>query len=233
MEQDSPEYLSDRDIIIAKKLPSPDGSRIAVDYYYDNGALGYGMGHTALLAANQMKSNLRKFRLSARYESLRWEKEGSLTVTVDYIECIRANEDCSKARDTAYGTQINIQNYDETAGKSRVIEAELPSPSGQRELIAYRYPDGPNLGRIHVSIIGKGQPIPRYGNFYIASEEGDGILGAKWESDASIVLLTKTSQRYLLQDPNGFRPNGPSIRYRIGIDDNLSASYLWTQKRLP
>jgi hypothetical protein len=233
LKQGSPEYLTDRNIIIEKKLLSTDGSKIAIDYYYDNGALGDGAGHTALLSANQMRSNLRKFRISDRYEPIRWEDDGSLTVRVDYIECIRANEDCAKARDAAFGTRINIQNYDETDGKSRVIEAEIPSPSGRRLLVAYRYPNGPNLGRIHVSIVESGQLLPRYGNFYIASMEGDGILDAHWETDSSIVLLTKTSQAHLLQNPTVFRPNPPNIDYRIEIDDSLSAAYLWTKVPIP
>jgi len=224
------EYLSDGNIIINKKVPSPDGSKVLIGYSYDLGALGYGMERDAVIPAKRMRNNLKPFVLQNRYAPIGWEKDGSLTVAVDYVECIRAGQDCSRTQDSFYDTRINIQSKDETAAKDTEVEADLLSPNRKRRLVAYRYPDGPNLGRIHVSIIGSDEPIPRYGNFYIASMAGDGLLGARWESDSSIVFFTTTSQKYPLQYPESFRPNALNIRYRIEIDDSLGTAYLWMKK---
>lgn len=223
------EYLSDKNVIIDQKVPSPDGSKVLIQYRYDLGGLGYGAGRDALVPANQLSGNLRKFILPQRYSPLRWEPDGSLTVEIDCIERIRADADCSETRNYLFGTNINVQSVDETLGKDRVIEADLPSPNGQQRLVAYRYPNGSNLGRIHVSFVESDQPIPQYGNFYIASMGGDGLLGARWESDSSIVFFTKTSQRYLLQDLQEFRPGNLNIHYRIQTDDHLPYGYLWTK----
>jgi hypothetical protein len=153
---------------------------------------------------------------------------------VDYIECVRKNEDCSQTSDNFRGTPINIRIDDQTDGKDREIETDLPSPDGHRRLVAYRYPsdDHSDMSQIHISLIGRNDEIPRYGNFYIASVEGDGILGAQWESDSSVVFVTSPSQKHLLQYAESFRHDAPSVRYRIEIDGSLPG-YLWVKKAGP
>jgi hypothetical protein len=224
------ERLSRTDAVIDQKSPSPDGSKLLVRYRFDSGALGYTAERDVIVPVKNLQDDLQPFTLPNRYEPVRWEKDGSLTVAVDYIECIRKNEDCSKTSDSFRGTPINIRIDDETDGKVREIEADLPSPDGHRRLIAYRYPsdDRSNLSQIHISLIGRNDEIPRYGNYYIASVEGDGILGARWESDSSVVFLTNSSQKYLLQYAESFRHNGPPIRYRVETDDSLPG-YLWVK----
>ena len=181
-----------------------------------------------IVPLKNLRDDLRPFRLPDNYEPIGWEKDGSLTVAVDYVECIRKNLDCSKTSDNFQGTSINIRIDDATAGKVREIEADLPSPNGSQHLVAYRYPseDHSNLGAIHISIIRTNAEIPRYGNYYIASLGGDGILGARWESDSSVVFTTSPSQKYLLQYAESFRHNPPAVKYRVEVNDGLPG-YLW------
>ena len=129
------------------------------------------------------------------------------------------------------GTRINIRKVDETQENEREVEADLPSPEHNLRLVAYRYPseDRSNLGRVHISIVRIGEAIPRYGNYYIASLEGDGVLGARWDSDSSLVLFTSSSQKYLMQYPDSFIVNRPAISYKVAIDDGLPG-YLWVKE---
>lgn len=200
-----------------------------IDYSYDHGGLGYGAGGTAIVPANSIGGNLRRFLIPPQYQPIRWENDGSLCVRVNYVECLRNNEVVSKASDSIQGTRINIEIHDETVANHRLVEADLPSPSRELRLVAYRYPDGPNLGRIHLSIIHAAEAIPKYGNFYIASLYGDGVLDARWDSETRITFFTTTSQRYVLDDAKGFRQGRPSIAFDIREDDKLQG-YLWRRK---
>lgn len=225
------ERLSRTDAVVDQKSPSPDGSKFLIRYRFDSGALGYTQERDVIVPARNLQDDLQRFRLPDKYEPIRWERDGSLTVSVNLVECIRKNVDCSKSSDNFRGTLINIEVDDATAGKDREIEADLPSPDGHQRLVAYRYPsdDSSNLGQIHISIIEKGAEIPRYGNYYIASEGGDGILGARWESNSSLIFFTSPSQKYLLQYAESFRHNAPAVRYRVEVDDSLPG-YLWMRK---
>lgn len=171
--------MSRTDVVIDQKSPSPDGSKLLIRYRFDSGALGYTSERDVIVPVKNLRDDLQPFRLPDKYEPIRWEKDGSLTVAVDYVECIRKNEDCSKTRDNFRGTLINLRIDDTTDGKAQEIEADLPSPDGHQRLVAYRYPSGDrsNLSQNHISIIRRDAEIPRYGNYYIASVEGDGILG--------------------------------------------------------
>lgn len=180
------------------------------------------------MPANRLHGDLKGYILPKQYDPIGWEKDGSLTVAINIVECLRENEDCSRTHDTFAGTRINIRRDDETQGNQQEIEADLPSPNHSLRFVAYRYPndDRSNLGRIHISIVGTGEQVPRFGNYYIASMGGDGVLGARWDSDKSIILLTSPSQKYLLQFADSFRPQRPAIPYKVEINDKLS-SYLW------
>ena len=222
------ERISRKDVVIDRESASPDQTKVLVVYRFDIGALGYTAERDAVVPSNRLHDDLKRYILPKQYDPIGWEKDGSLTVAVNVVECMRQNQDCSPTHDTFAGTRINVRRDDETQGNQQEIEADLPSPSHSLRLVAYRYPndDSSNLGRIHISLVGTGEQVPRYGNYYIASMSGDGVLGARWDSDRSIILLTSPSQKYLLQDANSFRVQRPAIPYRVEIDDKLSG-YLW------
>jgi hypothetical protein len=224
------ERLSRNDVVIDRELPSPDGSKFLVSYRFDSGALGYTAERNTVVPANQLHGDLQHLILPKRYDPIGWEKDQSLAVKTNIVECLRNHEDCSHTYDTFAGTGIRIRREDETQDKEREIEADLPSPDRQLRLVAYRYPsdDRSNLGRIHISILRTGEPIPQYGNYYIASMGGDGVLGARWDSDGSLVLVTSPSQNYLMQYVDSFMVDRPTISYRVEVDDRLPG-YLWVK----
>ena len=225
------ERLSRKDVVIDRESESPDGTKVLVSYRFDTGALGYTEERDAVAPANRLHDDLQPYILPKRYDPIGWESDGSLTVAINLVECVRQNEDCSRAYDTVAGTRINVRRDDETQGNEEEIEADLPSPDHSLRLVAYRYPndDRSNLGRIHISIVKTGEQVPRYGNYYIASMGGDGVLGAQWDSDRSIVFLTSPSQKYLLQYAESFRVQRPAIPYKVEIDDKLPG-YLWVNE---
>lgn len=224
------ERLTQEDILIDRKLVSPNGSMVLIDYRTDLGALGYS-GREVVVPVEQMGGDLTRSRLPDKYTAIKWELDDSLTVEVNLVECVRRNWDCSHTSDAFRGIRLNIHPVDDTAGKRREIEADLASPDQRLHLIAYRYPsdDRSNLGPIHISVVRTGEPIPRYGNYYIASGGGDGVLGARWSDNSSIVLLTNSRQKYLLEYPDSFRRSSANIVHSVDIDDRLHG-YLWISK---
>ena len=225
------ERLTRKDIIIDRKLASPNGSMLLIDYHFDLGAIGYSATREAVVPAQQVGAELTPFRLPERYDAIRWEADNSLTVEVDLFECVLKNWDCSQTSDAFRGTRLNVRLIDEAAGKQREIEADLASPDRKLRLVAYRYPsnDLSNSGPIQISILRPGEPIPKFGNYYIASGSGDGVLGARWSGSSSIVLLTNSRQRYLLEYPESFRRSSVNIIHSVEIDDRLHG-YRWISK---
>jgi hypothetical protein len=225
------ERLSNKAVVIDRESESPDRTMVLVIYRFDTGALGYTAERDVVVPTNRLHGDLKRYILPKQYDPIGWEKDGSLTVAINIVECLRENEDCSRTYDTFAGTRINVRRDDETQGNQQEIEADLPSPNHSLRLVAYRYPndDRSNLGRIHISIVGMGEQVPRYGNYYIASMGGDGVLGARWDSDRSIIFLTSPSQKYLLQDADSFRVQRSAIPYKVEIDDKLSG-YLWVNE---
>jgi hypothetical protein len=225
------ERLTRKDIIIDRKLASPNGSLLLIDYRFDLGALGCSATREVVVPVDQVGADLTPFRLPEKYTAIKWEADDSLAVEVNLVQCILKGWDCSETDDAFRGTRLNIHPVDDTAGKQREIEADLPSPDRRMHLVAYRYPgdDHSNLGPVHISVIRAGEPIPRYGNYYIASGSGDGVLGARWSGNSSIILLTNSRQKHLLEYAESFIRGVPDIAYRVEIDDRLHG-YRWLSK---
>jgi len=116
------ERLSRRDVVLDRELPAPDGSRFLVSYRFDSGALGYTAERDAVVPASELHGDLQRFILPRQYGPIGWEKDGSLTVSTNVVECLREKQDCSRTFDTFEGTRINIRREDErTSEKSRPI----------------------------------------------------------------------------------------------------------------
>jgi hypothetical protein len=225
------ERLTRKDIVIDRKLESPNGSMLLIDYRFDLGAVGYSATREVVVPVQQVEAELTPFRLPEKYDANGWEADNTLTVEVDLLECVLKDWDCSQTSDAFRGTRLNIRLMDETAGKQRETELDLASPDRKLRLLAYRYPsnDRSNLGPIQISILRPGEPIPKFGNYYIASGSGDGVLGARWSGSSSIVLLTNSRQRYLLEYPESFRRSSVNIMHSVEIDDRLHG-YHWISK---
>ena len=229
--------LSDDDIIVDYKWISPDHSKFLIQYKYDIGALGYSRTWDSLIPASDISGNLSQYHLPDQYDPVQWERDNSLTVKIDYVTWLRIGKDYrySKDKDSLYGTPINVRIYDDTTGLEQKIEADIPSPNQTLRLVAYRYPDGHNLNRIHISIIKRRESIPRYGNFYIGSGGGDVLLKGEWKNDEEIIFYTNsTGEAYRVcgsdgyEKCEGFVKNSLGIKYQIVIDDRLPG-YRWVK----
>jgi hypothetical protein len=225
--------LCNDSLILVNKWMSPDQSKILVSYKFDTGAFGYSQTFNALIPESEINHDLSKYLLPDHYQPVQWEKDGSLTVRICYVYWLRLGQDFhnSKDKDFLYGTPINVEIYDETAGLERKIEADLPSPNQKLRLVAYRYPNGGNLNKIHVSIVKNGELIPRHGNFYIGFNGHDGFLKGEWKNDKEIIFYTTSIAYNMVSkgEGEGFIKNTFGIKFQLVVEDQLLPKYLWVR----
>ena len=222
-------FKSDKDFVEFWRERSPDSSMLLLSYGIDQGALGTGNAGTAVLKLSDTTKNLRLFTLSNSFNRFQWLDNTTVSAKYDTIPFVRSGEP-SNFKDTAVnGVEIKVSSYDYIEPNSnRIIEHQETSPSGQYELVAYRYVrDIHNLNFIHVSIIPRGQKIPKYGNYLIADMHSDYILNGKWDNNNSLIfysnnLYADMIQYYLVH-------NRPAIKYKVVNDDKtFSSKYRWT-----
>lgn len=217
--------LGDPEIVVERKLVSPDGSRIVISYSRDIGGLGYGVGGSALLPADSTDRDMRRTLLPELYRPQRWERDGSLTVTIDYLFCLEQHLQCQGGHRILFNTPVNVVLDDGIGERTAVVEERLTSPDGQLDLVAYRYPKDGNLNPIHVSIVRAGAPFPKYGNFFIGHVSGDGLLGGHWSGARHITFFTNVLQEDF--STYGFIDNPWGVRHSVVVIPGWNYRYLW------
>src|SRR5207253_6961440 len=130
---------------------------------------------------------------------VRWNSDGSLTVTIKLIQCLQEHVVCKPGHELVLNTAINVELDDDIGDRPPLVENRLTSPDGKLDLVAYRYPKPGYLNPIHISIVRAGQPFPKYGNFFIGHYSGDGLLAGRWTVDDAILFRTNTTQQILSQ----------------------------------
>jgi hypothetical protein len=224
-------FKTDKDFVEFSRLPSPDSSMILLNYGIDQGAFGYGHAGTAILKLPDTTKNIRQFTLTNALDRFEWLDNKTVSAKFDIIPSIRSGERPILNDTVINGVAIKVSFYDYIEPNAKqLIEHRQISPSGQHELVAYRYMnDKHNLNFIHVSIIPTGGQIPKYGNFLIADMQSDYVLNGTWDKDNSIVfysnnLYTDMVQYYLVH-------NHPDIKYKVVNDDKTySSKYRWTKQ---
>ena len=84
-----------------------------------------------------------------------------------------------------------------------------------------------SLNFIHISVIHKGEKVPKYGNYYIADMSSDRILYGTWTKDNTLVFYSNSM--YADHAKYFFVRNRPNIKYEIIVDDRrFAAKHRWT-----
>jgi len=195
---------------------SPDGSKILLRYGLDLGALGYGQGGKAVLNVSDTTKNLREFTIQAKLIRVHWTGNDAISGSIDIIPYIRSGETYEIENLSVNNVEIIVQPYDfiEPDFHRRVIEHRETSPNEKYELIAYRYCKSITaLNFIHVSVVEKGQEIPKYGNYLIADMQSDYVFDGGWASDNTLVFYTNELYAELVQ--YFLVKNRPSIEYKL------------------
>lgn len=221
-------FVSDKDFVESRRVYSPDKTMLILDYAVDHGALGYGRGGTAILKTTDLNKNLRQFNLPDNLIQAEWVDNKTISAWMDIIPFIRKGERLSVNDTEVNGVKIKVTALDYIESDYHLeIEHREVSPDGRLELVAYRYlKDRSSLSFIHVSIINKGDQIPKYGNYFIADMRSDRILFGTWGKNNSLVFYSNSL--YAQDIKYFFVHEKPDIKYEIITDDETYGSkYRW------
>ncbi len=186
----SPVFMSDKDFVEWDRQYSPDGSKLILNYSVDTGAFGYGNGGTAVLKTTDLDKNLKDFDLPRDLMQVKWVDDKTISAGVDIIPNIRSGKKPEIRDMQINGINVRVSPVDFIQETSYLkIEHRETSPNGQFELVAYRYYYESDMSFIHISVIKKGEPLPKYGNYFIADRSSDRILGGTWTQANTLAFL--------------------------------------------
>lgn len=221
--------MTDKDFYEYYRVYSPDSSMLLLDYGIKLGALGVAPGGKAILKPNDTTKDLRLFSIPMSLLSIKWLNNQTITGTYDVYPLLRDGIKVDTTEIKINNVQVKPVPYDYISADSELkIEHKETSPDGKYELVAYRYSDPHNVNFIHVSVISLGQKLPKYGNYFIADEESDYILYAKWGKGNRLVFYSNSENAEMI--PNFLIKNRPDIDYKIVVDEKTyGGKYLWTE----
>jgi len=91
------------------------------------------------------------------------------------------------------------------------------SPNGKYDLVVYKYVKPVNGNYfLNISIINKGDSIPKYGNFYISRWDFDCFTDIRW--DSTNILDCKVSSSCYYSFADYLVKNRPDIKYKVQIN---------------
>lgn len=225
-------FMIDKDFVEHDRQYSPDKSMFILSYGFDHGAFGYGNGGTAVLKTSDTSKNLRQFDLPNNLIQLKWIDNKTISARIDIIPSIRSGENIETKDTEINGVKVKVSPFDYIEDDYHLeIEHRETSPNGQLELVAYRYlKDRNNLNFIHISVIGKGAPIPKYGNYFIASMQSDRILNGTWSKDNTLLFYSNSTDTQYIQ--YYFVHDKPNVKFEVITDDaQYGSKYRWMKAR--
>lgn len=160
------------DVIVTKRLFSPDSSYVALTYYIDRGAIGESSSMTSILKVNdtlkQINRNLLPcFDLSfySCYYPDKWIDNETLQVFLNERPFVREGISFDGKDIVINGITCKVRSYDISENLSPIIENVIFSEDKTKIIVCYRYNEDYN-----VSVIKYGNDLPRIGNVYTTTE---------------------------------------------------------------
>ena len=220
--------ITDEDYYENYREYSPNKKMLLINYSIDLGAFGYGQCGTAILKPSDTLKNLRKFTIANNYIRLKWVDNKTINARVDVLDKIRNGEKIELKNFEFNKLKILVSKLDyiENDYHLEIVKRET-SPNRKYEMVAYRYlKNKQNIHFIHISIIKKGEEIPKYGNYYIGDNVSDYILGGNWNKNNELNFYTNNQYSENIQ--YYFVKNRIKIKNHIIIDENKYGSkYRW------
>lgn len=205
---------------------SPDSSKFLLKYDYVQGAYDGGRSSsvTILNSTDSVKSDNIKFSYSSYdYDKIYWKGNDTVIIEDKYTELI--SEGKSPLKDTALnGVTIKIFHRDPIdTSFTRKIFYQDTSPNGKYNLIVYKYVKPVNGNYfLNISVINKGDSIPKFGNFYISKYDFDCFTDIRWDSTNTLDCKVYESCYYVFKDY--LVKNRPDIKYRVQINDTIKGN---------
>ncbi len=223
---------TDKDFVEFYREYSPDKTHILINYGLDLGATGYGHAGTAILRLEDTLKDFRPFSISNSYVKVKWLDNQRISAMREIVPFLRSGETVDLMAQKINNIDIEVSGYDFIESNYHMdIEHRESSPNDKMELIAYRYLENrSNLNFIHISVINKGDSIPKYGNYLIGEPSSDYVFFGEWTSDNKLIFYTNEIYKDMIH--YCLVKNRPQISYKLVTNDtNYTNQYRWINKK--
>jgi hypothetical protein len=205
---------------------SPDSTKLLLRYNYIQGAWD-GSRTWAVTIMNSSDSvkpeNIKYSYSSLDFDKIYWKSNDTVIIEEKYTEFI--SEGKSNLKDTILnGIKIKVIQRDpiDTSFTRKIFYREA-SPNGKQELIVYKYVKAINGNYfLDISIIDRGDSIPKFGNFYISKYDFDCFTDIRW--DSTNILDCKVSESCYYAFNDYLVKNRPDIKYKVQINDTINGN---------
>lgn len=205
---------------------SPDSSKFLLNYNYVQGAWDGGRSSlvTILSSRDSVKPDNIKYSYSTYdFDKIYWKGNDTVIIEDKFTEFVSQGK--SPLNDTVLnGVTVKIIHRDpiDTSFTRKVFYRET-SPNGKYELVVYKYvkPENGNYF-LNISVINKGDSIPKFGNFYISRWDFDCFTDIRW--DETNRLDCKVSSSCYNSFSDYLVKNRPDIKYNVQINDTIKGN---------
>jgi hypothetical protein len=194
--------LTIKDVVVTKRLFSPDSSYVALTYYKDNGAMGESPSMTSILKVNDTTGQINKsmlpcFDLSfySCYFPDHWLDNNTLQVYLNERPFVKEGIPFDSTSILVNGIICKVIPYDYSYILNPLIEYFSFSNDRKKIVVAYRYG-----GDLNISVINYGDKLPRVGNIFTNTEISfNPIRYVKWNG-SGIDMYLKDAEMFNKSD---------------------------------
>lgn len=209
---------------LSRKYAS-DSSKYLLSYEYAQGPWDGGRSWLiTVMQATDSVSGANKFRTFSNndIDSMYWKGNDTVVIHEKYAHYIsRGKSAFESSLFKINGAYIKIIQKDpiDSAYTRKIYYREV-SPGGRYEVVVYRYVKPENhYYFLNVSVIPKGDSIPRFGNFFISWYEEECINGIKWRAGDTLDIQIHSVYGSIFNDY--LVKNRPAIPFVISYNDEM------------
>lgn len=205
---------------------SPDSSRYLLKYEYTQGAWDGGRTWSATIlrrSDSPLSNNIHFSYTNWDFDRMYWKNKDTVILEGKYTDYIADGE--STLKDTVLnGVTIHVVERDPIDSTyHRRIFYQQASPDSAYELYVYKYVKPENGDYpLNISIIKKGDTLPKYGNFYVSRYNFDCFTDIRWDSASALDIKVSEScynsfTEYLVK-------HRPDIKYHVVSNDTIGGN---------
>lgn len=200
---------------------SPDSTKFLLEYFYKVASWDtLSPGEIIILdaSAKVKPENINYFYSRYFVDNIYWKGNDTVVIEENYASFISHGK--SDLKDTILNDVFVkiVQRDPIDTSFTRKISFRETSPDNTHELIVYKYVKSvPGNYFLNVSVINKGDSIPKFGNFYISLHNYNFFTDVRWDSTS--VLDIKTLYRRGYELPDCLVKNRPDIKYKVDVNE--------------
>jgi hypothetical protein len=208
---------------VSSRIYSPDSTKMLVRYSYIQGAWDGGRTSftTILNAMDSIPSSAIGYSWSSLdFDDIYWKGNDTVILQEKYTDFMSSGK--SNLRDTVINNVFVkvVQKDPIDSSYTRKIFYYQTSPDGKYDLAVYRYMKSAyRYYFLNISIIDKGDSIPKYGNFYISKYDFDCFNDIRWDSLSRLDIKVYESCYYAFGEY--LVKNRPSVKFTVQINDTI------------